>query len=75
MIIGKFLGGGVFFVSSFTTSSANFSKSDSRNVILFQIKRFDRNFKETTLASYFMNVTARPSLKRLRVIRQINRVH
>ena len=45
------------------------------NVILFQIKVFAGNIKETTLAKYFIKVTARPSLTRLRVIRRINRVH
>ena len=47
--IGKF----IFFVSSFTTSSASFGKFDIQNVILFQIKVFGRNIKETTLAKFF----------------------
>ena len=38
----------IIFVSSFTTSSAGFSKFDSQSVILFQIKVFGRNIKETT---------------------------
>ena len=33
------------------------------------------NIKETTLARYFIKVTARPNLTRLRVIKPINRVH
>ena len=41
------------------------------NVILFKIKVFSRNIKETTLARYFIKVTARPSLTRLRVISRI----
>ena len=47
----------ILFVSSFTTSSARFSKFDIRNVILFQIKFFGRNIKETTLARYFKRFT------------------
>ena len=65
----------MLFVSSFTASSARFSKFDSRKKILFQINVFGRNIKETTLAKYFIKVTARPSFTRLRVIRRINRVH
>ena len=38
------------FISSFFTSSAKFSKIDGGNVILFQIKDFGINIKETTLA-------------------------
>ena len=60
----------MLFESSFTTSFARFSEFDSRNVILLQIKLFGRNIKETTLASYFIKVTARPSFTRFRVIRQ-----
>ena len=52
-------------MGSFTTSSGRFSKLDPGNMILFQIKVFVRNIKETTLAKYFIKVTARPSLKRL----------
>ena len=43
--------------------------------ILFQIEVTTRNIKETTLARYFIKVTARPSFTQLRVIRPINRVH
>ena len=43
----------ILFVSSFTTSSASFGKFDIQNVILFQIKVFGRNIKETTLARFF----------------------
>ena len=39
-------------------------------MILFQIKAFARNISETTLARYFIKVTARPSFTQLRVIRQ-----
>ena len=49
----------MLFVNSFTTSSARFSESDIRNVILFQIKIFGRNIKDTTLASYLIKVTER----------------
>ena len=65
----------ILLVSSFTTSSARFTECDSKNVIFFQIKVFDRNIKETTLARYFIRLTARPSFMRLRAIRGINRVH
>ena len=43
-------------------------------MILFQIEINARNIKETTLARYFIKVTARPSFTRLRVIKCINRV-
>ena len=46
------------YVSSFSTNSARFSKFDSRNVILFQIKVSGRNIKETSLVRYFIKVTA-----------------
>ena len=49
----------ILFVSSFTTSSAEFSEFDSRNMILLQIKVFGRNIKETTLATYSLKLTAR----------------
>ena len=49
----------MLFVNSLTTSSARFSESDIRNVILFQIKIFGRNIKDTTLASYLIKVTER----------------
>ena len=49
----------MLFVNSFTTSSARFSESDIRNVILFQIKIFGRNIKDTTLASYLIKVIER----------------
>ena len=59
-------------MGSFTTSSGRFSKLDSGNMILFQIKVLARNIKETTLAKYFIKLTARPSFTRLRVIRRLN---
>ena len=62
-------------MSSFTTSCARLSKFYTNNVILFQIEVNTRNIKETTLARYFIKVTARPSFMRLRVVRPINRVH
>ena len=65
----------ILFVSSFTTNSTRFSNFDIRNMILFQMKVFGRNIKETTLARYFIKVTGRPSFKQLRVIRQRGRVH
>ena len=49
----------ILFVRSFTTSSAEFSEFDSRNMILLQIKVFGRNIKETTLATYSLKLTAR----------------
>ena len=51
----------ILFVRSFTTSSAEFSEFDSQNMILLQIKVFGRNIKETTLATYFLKLTARPT--------------
>ena len=65
----------ILFVSSFTTNSTRLSNFDIRNMILFQMKVFGRNIKETTLTRYFIKVTARPSFKQLRVIRQRDRVH
>ena len=65
----------MLFRVSFSTSSAKFKKFDAENMILFQIKVFARNIKETTLARHFIKVTARPSFTQLRVTRQINRVH
>ena len=62
-------------MDSFNTSSSRFSKFDTGNVILFQIKVFAGNIKKTVLARYFIKVTARPSFTRLRVIRRINSVH
>ena len=62
-------------MSSFFTNSAKFSKFHAEKVILFQIKVFCKNIKETTLARYFIKVTAHPSFTQLRVIRRINRVH
>ena len=62
-------------MGSFTTSCARFNEFYAGNVILFQIKVNARNIKETTLARYFIKVTARPSFTRLRVIKPINRVH
>ena len=64
----------MLLVGSFTTSSARFREFDAGNVILLQTKVFARNINETTLARYFMKVTACPSFTRLRVIRRINRV-
>ena len=46
-----------------------FIKFNVGKLILFQIKVFARNIKETTPARYFIKVTARPSFRRLRVIR------
>ena len=65
----------ILFIRFLPTSSAKFSEFDSGNMILFQIKIYGRNIKETTLARYFIKVTARPSFTQLRVIRRINRVH
>ena len=66
----------ILFISSFSTSSAKFIEFEAGNGILFQIKVFGRNIKETTLARCFINVTARPSFTRLRVIKQYqNREH
>ena len=59
----------ILFIGSFTTSSARFSEFDTGSIILFQIKVFARNIKETTLARYFIKVNARHSFTRLKVIR------
>ena len=50
-------------MGSFTTSFGRFSKLDSGNMILFQIKVLARNIKETTLAKYFIKLTARLVLR------------
>ena len=62
--VSKFLE--ILFVSSFSTSFAKFSEFDAGNVILFPIKVFGRNIKETTLARYFIKLAPRPSFTRLR---------
>ena len=49
------------FIGSFTISSARFNEFDVGNMILFEIKVFGRNIKETKLRRYFIKVTARPS--------------
>ena len=65
----------ILFISSFSTNFAKFSKFDAGNVILFPIKVFGRNILQTTPARYYIKVTVRPSLMRLRVIRRKNRIH
>ena len=59
----------------FSISSAKFSEFESGNVILFEIKVYDRNIKETTLVRYFIKVIAPPSFTQLRIIRRINGIH
>ena len=61
-LIVKFLE--TLFASSFCTNSVKFREFDTRNLILFQIKVFGVNIKETTLAKYFMKVTLHPSFTR-----------
>ena len=56
------------FINHQDSLTARFSKFNSQNVILFQIKLFVRNIKETTLGRYFIKVTACPT--RLSVIRR-----
>ena len=46
------------FLNLCNTNSAKFSKFDFNNAILFQIKVFRKNIKETTLVNYFAKVTA-----------------
>ena len=65
----------ILFISPFTTSSARFTEYDTRNVVSSQIKVSGRNIKETTLAKYFIKVTASLSFTRLRITREINTVH
>ena len=48
-------------MSSFCTSSTTFKKFNAGNVILFQIKVFGGNIKETTLTRNFITVTERLS--------------
>ena len=62
-------------MGSFTTSCARFNEFYDGNVILFQNKVFVRNITETTLARYFIKVTALPCFMRVGVIRLTNRVH
>ena len=50
----------MLLISSFPTASAI-----SGNVILFEVKILSRNIEETTLAKYFIKVTAGPSFKPL----------
>ena len=57
-LIVKFLE--TVFASSFCTNSVKFREFDTRNLVLFQIKVFGVNIKETTLE---------------RVIRRINEIH
>ena len=45
-----------------------------QNLVLFQIKFFGRNMKESVLGRYFIKVTACSSFMQLRVSR-INRIH
>ena len=61
-LIVKFLE--TLFASSFCTNSVKFREFDTRNLVLFQIKVFGVNIKETTLAKYFMKVTLHPSFTR-----------
>ena len=49
------------FVSSRATSSERIREFDSQNMILFQIKVFGGNVKETILARCFIKITARRS--------------
>ena len=56
------------------TIFVKFSKFDTGNAILFQIKVFGRSIKETTVAKYFIKVTGHPGFTRLRVIRRVNGV-
>ena len=65
----------MLFISSFSVSSGKFSELDAGNVVLFHVKFFGRNIKETTLARYFIKVTSRLSFTRLRVIKQKNKIH
>ena len=65
----------MLFVNSFTTSCTIIREFDNRRVILFQIKVFAGDIKETMLATYISKVTARPSFTRLRLIRRKNRIH
>ena len=57
----------ILFVSSFTTSSARFSKFDSGNMILLETKVFSRNIIETALVTYFIKVISHPCFTWLRV--------
>ena len=64
------------FISSFSSSSSKFSNFDAGNVILFQIKIFGSNIKETAAVRFFIKVTARPSLRNQEsLIRGINGIN
>ena len=65
----------MIFITSFSNSPVRFNEFDGGNVILFPIKVFGSNIKETTLTRYFIKGTTRPSFMRLIVIRRINRIH
>ena len=65
----------ILFICLFFIGSGRFSEFDAGNVVLIQIEVSDRNIKVATLARYFIKVTVRPSLTRLRVINEINAVH
>ena len=57
----------VSFFEILPVSSTRFIAFAIGNVILFKIKVFGRNVKETTLARYFIKVNAGPIFTRLRV--------
>ena len=57
------LGEITLFYAMFTTSFGRFSELGDGEVILFQIKKLDRNIKETTPGRYFIKATARPCLR------------
>ena len=52
---------GDYLFNYFITSFRRFRKFDARNAVLLQIKVFDGKMKETTIATFFLKVTARPA--------------
>ena len=63
------------FSRSFSTRSRRVIELDVSNNILFQIKFFGQKIKRTMMAMNLLKVTLHYSFTRLRVIRQINRIH
>ena len=65
--IGKFFCR-LLIINSFSPVLQNLANLMPETRVLFQIEVFGRNIKDTTLARYFIKVTARPSFTRLTVI-------
>lgn len=66
---------GEIFASSFPISSRTFNVFCAGNTILFQTISFGGKINKTSLAMYFIKITARSSLEPLKIIGQISRIH